>query len=527
MRKFLIKLKESSYAVLPITVTVITFGLIFGVFKTDGVFNAEMFAGFLIGAAMLVIGMALFTLGADIGMMPIGELMGQSLTKTKKLWLILVVSFITGVLITIAEPGLFLLAYQLTNGIVKDERILQLIIIMMVVGIGVGIFLLISMLKTIFNISLNKLLVIFYSGVFVIVVIMVILGKDPFLPVSFDSGGATTGAITVPFIMAFGIGIAAIKGGEESADSFGYIGLASIGPISAVMIWGLFTDPKVLNYEVSHEAFSLFKYVELDIFGNSFPVSLLFVFLPLAAIFLFFLVFQATLIKMPKKKVYNIVIGVIYTLFGLALFLTGANVGFGPAGKSLGEILGGHDTFSWALIPIGVLVGCFIVAAEPAIVILNQKVDEISGGTIKKRTMLIALMAAIGASIGLAMIRALYHVNILWMLVPVYVISLALSFFVPKVFTAVAFDSGGVASGPMTSAFLLPLAIGASIGATGGTENILTEAFGVIAFVAMTPLIAVQAVGLIARIKLARINRLAPVIAAATYSDYDIIELGD
>lgn len=504
MKKLALKLKESLFAVLPITVTVFALGI------TIGGIDLPTLLSFLIGAVMLVLGMGLFTLGADTAMMPIGEMMGISLTKTKKLWLILAVSFFTGILITIAEPGLMVLAERLSSAM--PDPVLNKWILVGVVGIGVGIFLLISMLKTIFQINLNKLLIIFYSILFAFVAVLVIIGKSDFLAVAFDSGGATTGAITVPFIMAFGIGIASIKGDEKASDSFGYIGLASIGPILAVLIWGLFSTPPN-SFPTGSGTLDIIEYI------TELPTYLFDVMLPLATIIAFFMVFQLTLIKMSKKNLIKIFVGAIYTLIGLALFLTGANIGFFPVATLLGQNLA-LTSYNWILIPIGILLGCFIVAAEPAIVILNEKVEEISGGTIKKRTMLIALMAGIGMSIGISMIRILYDVNILWIIVPGYVISLSLSFFVPKVFTAVAFDSGGVASGPMTSAFLLPLAMGACE-AVGG--NILTNAFGVIAMVAMTPLIAIQVVGLIAVLKSKNLAKKASAITIS--DDYEIIDL--
>lgn len=503
MKKLALKLKESAFAVLPITLTVLVLGL------TIGGFDAYVTIGFLVGAVMLIIGMALFTLGADTAMMPIGETMGASLTKTKKLWLILGVSFVTGLLVTIAEPGLLVLTSRLSEAMPNPE--LNKNILLFAVGGGVGLFLLIAMVRTIFNIDLNKLLIVFYTVVFIVAIILTALGKADFLPAAFDSGGATTGAITVPFIMAYGIGIAAIKGGDKASDSFGYIALASIGPIIAVMIWGVFSTPPT-EYVFSLESFNIIDYL------TTIPSSMLEVLLPVLMILGFFLIFQFTLIKLPKKSLLKIFIGIVYSIIGLAIFLSGANVGFLYAGSLLGQKLA-ETSFNWILIPIGVLVGCFIVAAEPAIVVLNEKVEEISGGTIKKKTMLFALMAGIGVSIGLSMLRILFKINIWWMIAPGYLISIVLTFFVPKVFTAVAFDSGGVASGPMTSAFLLPFAMGAC-SALGG--NILSDAFGVIAMVAMTPLITIQIVGLIATIKTKRLAKLMP---AAEADDYEIIEL--
>lgn len=501
LKNLLVKLKESSIAVLPILITVLTLSLILGA-------KAANIGGLVVGALMLIIGMTFFTLGADVAIMPIGELMGSGLTKTRKLILILIISFITGLLITIAEPGLMVLGEQL-NPIINKW------ILVITVGAGVGIFLMISMLRTIFKLSLNVLLLGFYIAVFTFAIILSVTGKADLLTVAFDSGGATTGAITVPFVMAFGIGIASIKGKADADDNFGLIALCSIGPILAVLILSIVNSGSSLIIPESDYSFSFNNF--LTVIPNTF----LDVGVPILMLLGFFLLFQVFIIHVSKSRLIKIFIGLIYTMFGLMIFLIGANVGFMPIGNWLGNKLG-QASYRWVLIPIGFVIGCFIIAAEPSIQVLNKKVEEISDGIIKSRSMLIALMIGVGMSIALSMIRVLFDISIWWIIAPGYLIAIVLTFFTPKIFTAVAFDSGGVASGPMTSAFLLPLAMGAceGVSSVGGSGDLLAFAFGVIALVAMTPLITIQLMGFFASLKAKRISGKSRII-----EDYQVIDL--
>lgn len=499
MKNFLLKLKDSLIAVLPISVTVIVLALT-PLAKMDSI----TITGFVIGSVLLIFGMSLFTLGIDVAMQPMGELMGSGLMKTKKLWIILPVCFFIGFLVAFAEPGLTVLGNQL--------EAINTWMLLAVIGVGVGFFLLIAMLKTIFQLSLNKLIIIGYGLLFIVAIIMDVTGKGAFLPFAFDSGGAVTGAITVPFIIAFGIGIAAIKANSKTDDSFGYISLCVIGAILPVMILGMITPSSKLDIAVDMPELNLVNFL------TEIPLSLKNVAIPIVMIIAFFLVFQFTLLKMPKKKLFRMLIGMVYSFIGLAIFMTGLNSAFIPVGNLLGVLLAQHS-FAWILIPIGMFVGFLIVAAEPSVYFLTTQVEQLSSGMIKKRSMLLTLMLGIGLAIGLAMIRVLTGISIWWFLAPGYIIAIVLSFITPKTFSAIAFDSGGVASGLMTASFLVPFAIGAS-GGLGG--NILTDAFGLIAFVSMVPLVVVQIMGILAVNKSKRqtknIIRIEP-------DDYTVVEL--
>lgn len=440
---------------------------------------------FLMGAVLLLVGMMFFTLGAEVAMSPMGERIGTCLTKSKKLWLVLGLSFLLGFIITISEPDLQVLAQQVPA--------VPNMVLILSVACGVGVFLVVAFLRMLFGIPLPPLLLVFYTIIFVLAFFV---PKD-FLSVAFDSGGVTTGPMTVPFIMALGIGISSIRSDRHATDdSFGLVALCSIGPILAVMILGMIYHPQEAAYvppvipEImdSIQLWQLFA-VELPTYMKEIAIALL-------PILLFFFIYQILVLKLTKRALTKIIAGLIYTYIGLVLFLTGVNVGFMPAGNYLGQMIAGFEQ-PWLLIPIAMVMGYFIVKAEPAVYVLNKQVEEITDGAISAKAMGLGLSIGVAVSLGIAMIRVLTGISILWFLIPGYALALGISFFVPKIYTAIAFDSGGVASGPMTAAFLLPLAQGACV-TLGG--NIVTDAFGVVAMVAMTPLITIQVMGLYARI---------------------------
>ena len=480
------KLKESVLAVLPITVLVIIIAL------TLVDISLEIIALFMMGAVFLIVGMSLFTLGSDISMMPIGQSVGSFLSRAKKRQFpfVILIALVIGFIITIAEPDLMVLANQLnpTDGINYT--------ILFSVAIGVGIFLVISVLRTFFNIKLKYLLLGSYSIVFAIAIATQIVNPD-FVAIAFDSGGVTTGPITVPFIMALGIGLAVVRKGDKSSDdSFGMVALCSVGPILAVFIVGLMgvseigvPQNTVPFIETAGDFFAAFGHGLVD-YIQEVAIALI----PIIAVFL---IFQIFFLKLPKTQIIRISIGILHTFLGLSLFLTGVNIGFMPMGKLIGQEFA-LKSYSWLLVPIGMVMGALIVLAEPAVHVLTKQVEEITGGAISKKVMTCALCLAIAVAVGLAMFRELLQLNIFYFIVPVYVISLVLMFFVPPIFTGIAFDSGGVASGPMTATFLLPFAIGI---ASALNINVYANAFGLVAFVAMTPLITVQIVGLIFKIK--------------------------
>ncbi len=502
-RNLLEKIKESLSSVLPITVIVIILHFTLAP-MTEGLFML-----FLIGAVMLIFGMGLFTLGADISMMPMGERIGAELTKSRKLFLLITISFFMGFMITVAEPDLQVLAGQVPS--------IPNYIIIGTVALGVGIFLVIAILRIVFQIKLSYMLVGFYAIIFIIAYFT----PANFVPVAFDSGGVTTGPITVPFIMALGLGVAAVRGGKSAHDdSFGLVALCSVGPILSMLLLGSlyrstgsYTEVVIADVNNLREAFGLFMHAFPDYFKE--------VAIALSPIIVAFIIFQMVFLKLPKSQLIKMSIGVIYTYMGLVIFLTGVNVGFLPAGNYIGYALGALDN-NWVLIPIGMVMGFFIVAAEPAVHVLNKQVEEVTGGSISKRSMLISLSLGIAVSIGIAMIRVLKGVSIWYFIVPGYAIAIILAFFVTPIFTGIAFDSGGVASGPMTATFMLPFAMGAA-DAVGG--NILMDAFGIVAMVAMTPLITIQILGVIYKIKMKDTSCIEEEIIEEINMASDIIDL--
>lgn len=470
------KVKESFFSVIPIVIIVLLLSC------TIVPISYYTIGLFLVGAVLLICGMGLFTLGADIAMMPMGEKVGAQLTKSRNIVFLILISLLFGIMITVAEPDLQVLATQVPS-VPNMTLILS-------VAIGVGIFLVLALLRILFQISLVKLIVFFY----VIVFLLAYFSPTRFLAVSFDSGGVTTGPITVPFIMALGLGVASVRGDKNAQeDSFGLIALCSIGPIMAVLLLGLFFGVSSDDYAVEMES-SVNSIKEIFyLFFHGFPHYFKEVAVALSPIVIFFFIFQRAALKLPKNYIRKIYVGIIYTYLGLVLFLTGVNVGFMPVGNHIGKSIA-ELSFNWILVPLGIIIGMFVVIAEPAVHVLNKQVEEITSGVITKKSMLISLSCGVGISVGLAMIRVLTGIPVWYFLIPGYSIALILSHFVPKIFTAIAFDSGGVASGPMTATFLLPLAMGAC--QTLGGE-IMTDAFGIVAMVAMTPLVTIQILGLI------------------------------
>ena len=442
-------------------------------------------------------------------MTPIGEKTGSAITKSKNIFLVILITFIMGLVITISEPDLQVLAQQVPS--------IPNMTLIIAVAIGVAAFLVLAVLRMLFKIPLAYLLVGFYIIIFGLTPFV---SKD-FLAIAFDSGGVTTGPMTVPFIMSFGIGIAAIRSDRHAEDdTFGLVSMCSIGPILAVLILGMIFKPGSAEH-VSESIPVINDTVELGkLFVHELPEYMKEMAISIFPIILIFGIIQLFTRDLNKRTLIKILVGIIYTYIGLVLFLTGVNVGFMPAGNYLGQTIAGLS-FSWIIVPIGMIIGYFIVQAEPAVFVLTKQVEEMTSGAISAKAMGTSLSIGVAISVGLAMIRVLTGISILYFLVPGYFIALALTFFVPKIFTAIAFDSGGVASGPMTATFLLPFAMGACE-ALGG--NIITDAFGIVAMVAMTPLITIQIMGMIFKIKERKLHATAVPIVD-THDDYEIIEL--
>jgi len=471
------KIVEALLSALPITAIVYVLALT-PWFHFSG---AELIT-FTVGAILLVVGLGLFSLGADLAMTPMGTHVGAGLSRQRKLGLLLGVSFVLGMLITIAEPDLQVLAKQVS-------AVMNGTVLIYAVGMGVGAFLMIAIMRIVFRKQLSNILMLFYMLLFALALMLVVNGNEALLPLSFDSGGVTTGPITVPFIMALGVGISSVLGDRHSQEnSFGLVSLCSVGPVLAVLVLGIFSGNDltygVPDYAVSNEV--------VDAFLHNAVHTCQEVGIALGLIVIFFLICQVTFLKLPKKRMMKIGLGVIFTYIGLVMFLTGVNVGFMPIGYKLGyELAQINDKL---LILLGLIMGVLVVLAEPAIHVLNQQVEDVTGGYISQKSMMIGLCVGVGASIALSVIRIIYDFSLVYYVIPGYFISLALSLFVPPVYTAIAFDSGGVASGPMTSGFILPFATGVCV-CLQGEAAVLRDAFGVVAVVAMTPLITIQLLG--------------------------------
>ena len=475
------KIRESLSSVLPITAIVLLLSVTL-VPLTPGALVL-----FLFGSLLLIVGVGVFTLGVDMSMTPMGGGIGAYMSRARHMSVPLLIAFALGMLVTIAEPDLTVLAQQVPA--IPNQ------VLILTVAAGVGLFLVIALLRVMLKIPLSRLLVVFYLAAFALAILFT---PNDFIPVSFDSGGVTTGPITVPFIMALGVGAASVRSDKNStSDSFGLVALCSIGPILSVLVLGICYAPDAASYtpaalpdiattrDAAREFAAAIPHYAGEVAAAMVPICAM------------FLLFQLLTRRFKRTQLLRIVSGLIYTYVGLVMFLTGVNVGFMPAGQLIGAAIAGGGA-PFLLIPIGMLMGYFIVGAEPAVHVLVKQVEEVSMGSISQGAMKQGLAIGVAVSIGIAMLRVLTGISILWFLIPGYAVSLALTFFVPQLFTGVAFDAGGVASGPMTATFLLPFAMGACEAAGG---NLMTDAFGLVALVAMTPLVTIQLLGLAGRVK--------------------------
>ncbi len=465
------KIWEALLSALPITLIVYILALL----PWFDISKAELLT-FTASAVMLIVGIGLFNLGADLAMTPMGTHVGAGLSRQRKLWLLLTVCFVLGMLITIAEPDLQVLANQV-------KSVMNGTLLIWTVGVGVGAFLLVAILRIVFKRRLSNILMLFYMLLFAMALLLAVSDRLDLLPMAFDSGGVTTGPITVPFIMALGVGISAVLGDRRSQEnSFGLVALCSIGPVLAVLLLGVFSNNELTyTYEV-HGAPVL---TAMGSVAKSVGIAL-------GMIVVFFLICQIAFLRLPRRQLLKIALGILFTYMGLVLFLTAIEIGFNPIGYKIGQAVAGLS--KWLLIPLGLVMGMLVVLAEPAIHVLNEQVEDITGGYVTKKSMLIGLCIGVGVAIALSMIRIVFDFSLVYYIIPGYFISLALSLFVPPVYTAIAFDSGGVASGPMTSGFILPFAIGACMGVQG-SDAVLRDAFGVVSLVAMAPLITIQLLG--------------------------------
>ncbi len=469
------KIKEAAISVIPVMLLVFLLHLAAAPLG-DTVWK------FLVGGVLLILGLGVFLLGAEIGVLPVGQKAGSALTSRRSLPILLASGFAIGFFITVAEPDVHVLAEQVAAVAPAISRPL----LVGMIALGVGIFVAIALGRIVLQISLKVMLAVFYLLVFVCAAL-----TDPaFLGVAFDAGGATTGPMTVPFIMALGVGVAAVRGNQGKDDSFGLVGLASIGPVLAVLVLGIFFRGNTGSAEEANAVQNLGLWQHFVSLLPAVAGEVGMALGPLAGMFVFF---RIALLRLTAYQTRRMLMGLVYTYLGLVCFFLGVQGGFIPAGREMGALLAQHD-FRYLIIVAGVALGALAVCAEPAVWVLNAQVEEISGGHIRKSIMLASLSLGVAVAVGIAMLRVVSGLSIWWFLIPGYVLSLGLTRFCPRMFTAIAFDSGGVASGPMASTFILALTLGASHSLGG---NPITDAFGVIAMIAMTPLITIQVLGIL------------------------------
>lgn len=478
------KFKEVALAVIPISILVIILSL------TVVTLELDMFIRFLIGSTMVILGLSIFLFGAEIGITPIGNLMGETLTRSNKVWVVGILGFFLGFFITIAEPDLQILAYQVRDA---SGGILSAYSILIVVSVGVGLMVAIGLLRILFGNPLNKT----YTIVYLIIFVLGLIVSEEFLAISVDASGATTGAMTTPFILALGLGVSKLKGGKtEEEDSFGLVGMASSGPILAIMLMSVIAGLKDIQGQA--EAFIPHTGI-LNPYKEAFLSLTKESILTLLPILSLFLIFNITKFKLSRSNRNKILKGLLYTYIGLVLFLVGVNAGFMEVGRVIGYGIASLDK-KWLLAGIGFLLGLVVVLAEPAVHVLTEQVEDVTSGYIKRKAILATLSLGIGFAISLSMMRIMFPGLKLWhFLLPGFAIAIIMSYIVPPIFVGIAFDSGGVASGPMTATFVLAFAQGAATSIP--TANVLIDGFGVIAMVAMTPLVTIQILGLLFKMK--------------------------
>ena len=465
--------------------------------------NAQDYFKLAVGYLGVVLGQALFLVGLDVSILPIGKLVGRSLIKLKKSVFIIFFGVLFGLLATVAEPALAVLARQtgMIMSVVNETAFLW------IMSSGIGIFVGFALFRIIKNINIKVVFAVLYGLIFAVVLFV----PEEFIALAFDGSGATTGDISVPFILALGLGVSAtMSRSKTNDDTFGIIGIASVGPILALFVYGIIIKimhsgniPAAGVYDPG-AAEGLLTVITDNIGGIA---------LALFPVVLVFIPFQIFLIKLPKREFMTILFGTITVFIGLLIFLSSIDYGFAFAGKYIGEIFldaARPVWFKWILLPVGFILGMAITLSEPAVMVLGEQLEELTNGHIKKMTIRMTLAIGIGFAALIAMAKILTQINILYFLVPLYAAALIMMKFTPKLFVSLAFDSGGVSGGALTSAFLTPLTLGAAqavaAAAGPGAQSVLTNGFGIIAFISVTPLIAVQTLGIIYDMRLKKMQ---------------------
>ncbi len=476
------KLKEVLFAVLPITLIVIILNF------TVAPLNQGQIFEFIRGSIFIIVGLTTFLFGVDIGISPIGRYMGAAIVKSNKLYILIGSGLILGFLISIAEPDLHILADQVSQ--VTGGQVSKLSIVV-VVSIGIAFLLTLGFVRMVYNFSIKIIFTILYAVVFLISLFV----PNEFLSISFDSSGATTGAMTVPFVLALAIGISALRKNRNKSDqdSFGLVGIASVGAILGVMLMSIFKNITIATQGITLEASHGEGLIQqLAVVSG----EVLFALLPIG---LLFFLLQKTTFNLTKTKMRSITMGLVYTFFGLVIFLIGVNTGFMDVGKTVGELIAAKGS-TFLLVGVGFILGVVTILAEPAVYVLTHQIEDVTSGYVTKRSVLITLSIGVGLAIAISMLRIIIQPLLLWhILLPGYLMAITLMYFVPELFVGMAFDSGGVASGPMTATFILAFAQGAANAIEGA--DVLLDGFGMIAVVAMTPIIAILVLGLIFKYK--------------------------
>lgn len=492
------KLKETTLAIGPVMLIVVVLHV------TVAPLPIGTLISFLIGAVLVIFGLAIFLSGADLGIVPAGSLIGAGLTRTRNLPAILISIFITGFIITLAEPNLKVQGdlVESVTGSIKS------FVLVASVSLGIGFFLMLGMSRILLQIPFKLIIIISYT----LALLIASQANPVFVAIAFDSSGAATGPLTVPFFIALGIGVSSIRGGKNADDdSFGTTGIAAIGPILAMTICafvvagrGEAPDPNFVNQATEAETtlvstsvqngFSIELIKDVSrIFLRTIPKQakdVLIALTPLAVLIGFF---QKMILSLPPAQLRRIAAGLIYAWIGLILFFVGANTGFIPAATLLGQELARPET-QWILIPLGCVLGALIVCAEPAMWVLTTQVEEVSSGNITKPILLTTVAIGVAAGVGLAMWRVLAGFSIWYLIAPLFITAMLLTLISPKLFAAIAFDSGSVATGPVSSTLILPITLGAAMVAGG---NPAADGFGLIAMIAITPPISIQILGIL------------------------------
>lgn len=480
------KFKEVLFSILPITVVVMILNFTISPMETTLVIR------YLIGALLVILGLTAFLLGVDIGIAPLGDLTGRSIAKSNKLWIVLIGGLILGFFISIAEPGLMVFSSEVnlaTSGQISGLSIL------VVVSIGLAIMLTLGFLRILYNIPLYKVLFVTYIVIFG----LAIFTSREFLAIAFDASGATTGVLAVPFILAISAGISKLKKDSKASenDSFGLMALASTGAIMSVMILGIFSKTNKFISITDVEIISNDSI--LGPFFNIVPEIFIQSLMAIAPLLAILLVLQKTSFKMSRRDLRKLLTGFGFAFVGLFIFLVGVNAGFMEVGRSIGNNLTAKDNKT-SLIIIGFVLGFVTMLAEPAVHILTRQIEEVTSGYVNRRTVLIPLATGVGFAIILSVMRVLIPGIQLWhYLLPGYIICITMMFFIPKLFVGIAFDAGGVATGPVTATFILAFMQGVANAFEGA--DVIADGFGMIAMVALFPIITLEILGLVYAIK--------------------------